>query len=460
MHTEDVDLLVIGWGKGGKTLAGRVGRAGRRVALVERDPGMVGGACINVACVPTKALVHDAAARRPDDDPQRWFTDAVARRDRLTAAMRTRNHELLDTVDSVLLVSGDARFVGPREVEVTGGEDRLRITARHVVVNTGSVPALPRVEGAVVGGRVHDSTSVQHVSPLPGRLVVVGAGYVGLELASAFAHFGSAVTVLGRGPRPLRQEDDDVAEVVVETLEDAGVRFVTGADVERIEDEPGEPVARVRCTVAGETGTVEGDAVLLAVGRRPMTDGLDLDAAGVRTDDDGHVVVDDRLRTSADGVFAVGDVKGPPYFTYVSMDDHRVVADQVLGTGERSTTGREATLPSVVFLTPPLARVGLTERAAREQGRDVLVAARRVADVAAMPRPKIEGDARGIVKVVVDARTREVLGAALMHVGSTEVINLVAMAMRHGVTADELRDGVYTHPSATEALNEVLTALR
>jgi len=160
VRTEDVDLLVIGWGKGGKTLAGTVARAGHRVALVERDTGMVGGTCINVACVPTKALIHDAESRRAGDDAQAWFEAAVARRDELTAAMRAANHRLLDTVDSVLLVSGHARFVGPREVEVAGGPDRLRIRAEHVVINTGSAPAPLAVEGAAIGGRVHDSTSL------------------------------------------------------------------------------------------------------------------------------------------------------------------------------------------------------------------------------------------------------------------------------------------------------------
>lgn len=464
--TEHVDLLVIGWGKGGKTLAGSMARAGKRVALVEQSARMAGGSCINVACVPTKTLIHDADSRRPGDDPQAFFDTAVQRRDGVTAAMRRKNFQMLDDLDSVLLVSGRAVFTGPREVEVTAGPDRLRISADTVVVNTGSAPSLPpaegkgAIEGAVVGGRIHDSITLQHVQPFPARLTVIGGGYVGLEFASMFAHFGAEVTVLDRGPRPLRHEDPDVAAVAANILAEDGARIVSGAAVHRIED--GEAAAVVHYEADGQQRTVEADAVLLALGRTPATAGLNLAAAGIETDERGHIRVDDRLRTSAAGVFAAGDVKGGPLFTYVSLDDHRIIADQLTGTGTRSTADREV-LPYTVFLTPPLARVGLTEEQAREQaaerGWDVKVAVKEVAQIAAMPRPKIEAEPRGIVKVVVDGGTDRVLGAALMHVESQEVINLVALAMRHGVTASELRDSVYTHPSATEALNEVLGEL-
>nr|WP_255622756.1 FAD-dependent oxidoreductase [Tessaracoccus sp. OS52] len=451
--------MVIGWGKGGKTLAGAMGRAGKRVALVEQDPMMVGGTCINVACVPTKALIHDAAARRPQDEPSAWFSDAVARRDELTAAMRKKNHSLLDEVDTVLLVSGRAVFTGPREVTVAQGADELRIVARTVVINTGSrpnVPGIPGLDGAPLGATVHDSTTLQHADPLPRSLVVVGGGYVGLEFASMFRHFGSEVTVLDRGSRPLRREDDDVAATAVEIMEGDGVRFVAGAAVARID--PGTDRARVTYEADGSRESITAEAVLLAVGRTPATDGLGLEAAGVEVDEHGFVVVDDHLRTSAEGVFAIGDVKGAPMFTYTSLDDYRIVADQLVGDGVRTTGDR--VVPYTLFLTPPLARVGVTTKQAEDSGRDVLVATRKVADIAAMPRPKIEGDSRGIVKFVVDAATDEVLGAAMMHVHAEEVINLVAMAMRHGITASQLRDGVYTHPSATEALNEVLGGLR
>ncbi len=456
-HTEHVDILVIGWGKGGKTLAGTAAKRGLRVAMIEQSRDMVGGTCINVACVPTKILVHEAEALREDDDPDDSFAAAVERRDSLTAAMRDANHSMLADLDSVLVVMGRAEFTGEREVRVTGGDETLRLSADTVLINTGAHPAVPPIDGARVGGRIHDSETLQHASPRPRSLVVVGGGYVGLEFASVFTHFGTDVTVLDRGERPLRHEDEDVAATAAGALRGDGVRFVTGASVTEVRD--GSNLARITYEVDGESRTIDAEAVLLALGRTPATAGLGLDQADVATDDGGFIVVDDRLRTSAEGVYALGDVNGGPQFTYVSLDDNRIVADQLFGDGERSTVDRTA-VPYTMFLSPPLARVGLTEAEARDQGRDVRVGAKQMADIAAAPRAKIEGDPRGIVKCVVDAGTDEILGAALMHVHAQEVINLIALAIRHGITATQLRDSIFTHPSATEALNEVLGDLR
>jgi len=231
-----VDLLVIGWGKGGKTLAADAARRGLHVAVVEQSADRVGGTCINVACVPTKILVNEAESRRDSDDAATAFAAAVERRDSLTSAMRAKNFEMLDPLDSVLLVSGHARLTGDREVLVTGGDESLRLTAETVVLNTGTRPAVPDIDGARVGGRIHDSETIQHVTPVPSSLVVVGGGYVGLEFASIFAQFGAEVTVLDRGERPLRHEDADVAETAVAILHDDGVRFVTRATVTKIDE--------------------------------------------------------------------------------------------------------------------------------------------------------------------------------------------------------------------------------
>lgn len=456
-HTEHVDMLVIGWGKGGKTLAGTAAKKGLRVALVEQSAERVGGTCINVACVPTKILVHEAENRRDTDDPETYFAKAVERRDTLTAAMRKKNYSMLSELDTVLLVSGHAKFSGPREVVVTAGDQRLRITADVVLINTGTTPAVPPIDGAEVGGRIHSSETIQHVAPAPRSLIVVGGGYVGLEFASIFAHLDARVTVLDRGERPLKNEDEDVAQTATKILHDGGVTIVPQASVTKVKDQ-GDRVT-VSYEVDDETHIEEADAVLLALGRTPVTENLGLDLAGVELDDKGFIVTDEYLRTTADGVFALGDVNGGPQFTYVSLDDNRIVADQLFGPGTRSTSDRVA-IPYTLYLTPPLSRVGLTEAEARDEGYEVAVAAKQVADIAAAPRAKIDGDPRGIVKLVVDASTDQVLGAALMHVHSEEVINLVAQAMRHGITAQSMRDAIYTHPSMSEALNEVLGGLR
>lgn len=443
------DVLVIGWGKAGKTLAGALGRAGRSVTLVEQSADMVGGTCINIGCVPTKALVHQAQTRRDADDPQEWFRGAVDARDRLIDKLNAANRAMLEPLDQVrLVVGGRAEFTGAKQVRVTGGDDELVVTADTVIINTGAVPRRLEVPGSD-DPRVHDSTTIQHVDPFPSRLAIVGGGPISLEFASMFAGFGAAVTILEMGERILLREDADVAASVQEALEHAGVTIVTGASVTSVEAD-GDSVA----VLTGSAGRVSVDAVLAAVGRVPATEGLGLDAAGIATEG-GAVVVDEYLRTSVDGVFAVGDVNGGPQQTYVSYDDHRIVLDQLTGAGTRSREDRVA-VPTTTFVTPPFARVGLSEDEAREAGRSVTVFEKPVAKIAAMPRPKTLGETHGLIKFCVDAETDEILGAALHTVDAQELVNLVALAMGTGTTAAALRDGIWTHPSTTEALNEVL----
>lgn len=447
--TVSVDLMVVGWGKAGKTLAKRYA-AGRSVALAERDPRMYGGTCINVACVPTKDLVDSAEGRRPTDDPAAYFAKSVADRDALIGALNRANHAMLEGV--VTLLDGDARFTGPKEVTVRTAAGDVVVTARHIVVGTGTVPARLDVPGAGLPG-VYDSTTIQHADPFPGRLAVIGGGYVGLEFASMFQQFGSAVTLLEAGPALLRREEPVVAETAVDLLTRRGVTIRTDAAVSAIERSDGGLLVRLA------NDTIETDAVLVAVGRTPVTADLGLDTAGIATDQRGFVTVDEYLRTSVDGVFAVGDINGGPQFTYISLDDNRIVWDQLMGDGDRSTADRVA-VPRTTFLTPPLSQVGLTPAQAHEAGHRVLYAAKPVAAIATMPRPKIVGDPEGVITFTVDAATREILGATLFCVDSQEFVNLVALAMRAHVTADDLLNGIWTHPSSTEALNEVLAELK
>ncbi len=443
-HTLSADLLVIGWGKAGKTLAGKAAAAGREVVLVERDPGMIGGACINVACIPTKALVTAAARRTDEDDPQAYLADALKWRDVLTSRLNAANASMLE-VAGVTTVMGEARFVGPRRVAVETADGTVEIEADAVVVNTGSLPRPAGVPGGDLP-HVHDSLSIQHIEHLPARLVVVGAGAVGLEFAAMFADFGSDVTLLNRG-RVLADEDDDVRDSVLGALRDAGIRVVEGAEVQEISD----------AAVVTSGGTFDADAVLVATGRVPLVP-QGLEVAGVELDSRGFIAVDDQLRTSAAGIWAVGDCNGGPQLTYISLDDYRIVASQLLGDGGRSRADRVA-VPTTTYLTPPYSRVGMTEKEAREQGRDVLTALKPVGELAMMPRPKIERQTTGVVKVVVDAHSDEILGFAYHGIESQEVINLVALAMRTGITASQLRDSIWVHISATELLNEIFTSL-
>lgn len=453
--SRELDVIIIGWGKGGKTLAGTLANHGQRVAMVEASADMFGGTCINIGCVPTKALIHDAQVRDTEGFDPRYFQRAVQRRDQITAMMRQKNFSMLDELEEVALFTGHASFIGPKAIRVSTDSGELELQAERIIINTGALPSVPPIDGVTVGGRVHDSTTLQHAD-LPQHLVVVGGGYVGIEFASMFAQFGSRVTVVDRGPKPLTKEDPDVAAEVVSALVDSGVEILSSASVTGISQDP--DCAMVGYEIAGEQFQLRADAVLLALGRTANTSSLNLSAAGIEVGEHEEIVVDDYLRTSAEGIYAVGDVNGGPQFTYISLDDHRILVDQFLGNGIRSTRDRVA-IPNTMFTTPPLARVGLSENQAREQGYRIMVAALPVAAIAAMPRPKIVGETRGIVKFVVDADTDLILGAALMHVDAQEVVNLVALAMRQSMTASELREQIFTHPSSTEALNEVLGQL-
>ncbi|HEY3752758.1 MAG TPA: FAD-dependent oxidoreductase [Pseudonocardiaceae bacterium] len=446
------DVLVVGFGKGGKTAAHVLTDAGRRVVLIEQSADMYGGTCPNVGCVPTKMLVHYATARRPEDDAQRYFANSVAGVRALTAAFRAGNFEALDGKDTATVITGAATFVDPHTVAVGGGDDRITVTAPTILVNTGSEPVIPAIPGLATSRHLVSSTELTRTADLPERLVVIGGGYLGLEFASVYRHFGTQVTVLESAERLLPREDEDIAGAVTEILAGDGIHVITGATVTEVRDDGA--VSTVSYDKDGQTHTVEASALLPATGRRPVTADLRLDAAGVRTEPNGAIEVDEHLRTSQPHIYALGDVNGGEQFTYISLDDARVVLDQLMGVGKRTTTDRVA-VPRTLFVTPPLATVGLTENQARARRLNIIVSREKVADIVAMPRAYTVEETRGVMKFIVDADTDRILGAALLSIDAQEIINTVALAIRHNITATELRDSIYTHPSSTEALNEV-----
>jgi pyruvate/2-oxoglutarate dehydrogenase complex dihydrolipoamide dehydrogenase (E3) component len=446
------DVLVIGFGKGGKTAAHALTDAGRRVILVEESSAMYGGTCPNVGCIPTKMLVHYSNSRRLEDEAQEFFANSIEGVRALTSAFRAGNFESLDGKDTATVLTGPARFIDSHTVAVGSEPDQITVTAPTILINTGSAPILPDIDGFASSRHQVSSTELTQTGTLPERLVIVGGGYLGLEFASIYRHFGSQVTILETADRLLPNEDEDVANVVRDILTGDGITIITGAVVTAIQD--ADSGALIKFAHDGVARTVETDAFLAAVGRRPATAELNLDAAGVNTTERGAVVVDEFLRTSQPHIYALGDVNGGPQFTYVSLDDGRIVIDQLLGNGTRSTSDRIA-VPRTLFITPPLATVGLTESQARQQGMNIAVARENVADIVAMPRAYTVEETRGLMKFILDTDTDQILGAAILSIDAQEVINTVALAMRQAVTATTLKNAVYTHPSSTEALNEV-----
>ncbi|MDO4897921.1 MAG: FAD-dependent oxidoreductase [Rothia sp. (in: high G+C Gram-positive bacteria)] len=451
------DLLVIGFGKGGKTLAVTLANQGKKVALVEQSADMYGGTCINIGCVPTKALAHRAqevSHIKSAADLEAAFEGAVAFRGSLTEKLRAANFSMLNDLPSATVITGHARFTSDTQVEVSAGGETLVLTAETIVINTGAVPVLPPIKGLAESSRVLTSTEAQQLPGRPASLAVIGGGPIGIEFASIFAQFGTRVTLINDKPALFDRYDADVAATATGLLEDAGIKPLNGMTVTEIQD------AETRVKVLAEDSQgqqleVESDYVLVATGRKPATENLGLENTTIKTTDRGAIVVDEYLRTSVPGIFAIGDVNGGPQFTYISLDDFRIVLDQLTGNGKRSTKDRVA-VPNTIFTNPPLASVGMTAAAAEEAGKNIRTATQTVASIKAMPRPKILGNPAGIMKFVIDAETDQILGAQLLSVDAQELINLVALAMRTGTTATELKNGIYTHPSSTEALNEVL----
>ena len=456
-QTLHADVLVIGFGKGGKIAAKTLGRLGRRVVMVEESARMYGGTCPNVGCVPSKGLVHHSSKRRPGDDPQSFYEQSVGKVQEVREKMRLGNFHMLDDLETVTVLTGRAVFTGAHTVAVTAEDGtRVDVTGDTILLSTGSVPIVPDIPGLRASRYTVTSTEMIENPLLPKRIAIIGGGYLGLEFAAIYQRFGARVTVIEGSTRFLGREDEDVADAVRSILSGEGVEIVTGAQVAEVRDSADE--ATVVYTRDGAEHTVSVDAVLPAIGRTPDTEGLGLEVAGVRTGKRGAIEVDEHLRTSQPHIFALGDVNGGPQFTYISLDDSRIVLDQLIGSGKRTTTDRVA-VPHTLFMTPPLATVGLTEQAARDAGHRIKVAREAVADIATMPRAYAVEETRGLMKFVIDADTDLILGAALLSVDAQEMINTVCLAMRHDITVSDLRDAIYTHPSSTEAFNEVPTVI-
>lgn len=453
------DAVVIGFGKGGKTLAGALAEAGRSVIMVERSDKMYGGTCINVACIPTKSLVHSAALSAAMGgsftEKAERYAAAIFEKGRLTGALRGKNYHKLADHPNVTVLTGDGSFLDARHVAVAMADGgREEIEAGQVFLNTGARPFVPPIPGLKESRYVYLSESLLDRRDLPRRLVIIGGGYIGLEFASMYANFGSQVTVLQDGAVFLPREDQEVAGSVLESLAARGVEVLRSTKTLGVEDVGDH--AEITIENADGRRVLKAEALLVATGRRPNVAGLNLEAAGVELTDRGAVKTDEHLRTTAPNIWAMGDVAGGLQFTYISLDDFRIVKSAVLGDGSRTTANR-GQVPYSVFLDPPFSRVGLTEQEARGKGYSVKIA--RLA-AAAIPKANVLQKPTGLLKAVIDADTGLILGAHLFCEESYETINLIKLAMDAKVPYTVLRDGIYTHPTMTEALNDLFGAVQ
>ena len=402
------DAVIIGFGKGGKTMAGALGAAGKKVALIEKSDRMYGGTCINVGCIPTKSLVYRAglaAAKGGSfEEKAAAYKAAMEQKEDLTARLRGKNYQKLDSNPNITVIDGTASFQSPHVVEVEKDGKTFQVEGEQIFINTGSSAFIPPIEGLKGNPYVYTSEGLLNLTELPSRLVIIGGGYIGVEFSSIYASFGSKVTILQDGDIFLPREDEEIAGAVRESLESRGIRVMTGVKVKALEQAEGK--ALVAVDNGKEVQKLEAEAVLVATGRRPNTAGLNLEAAGVEIGPRGGIVTDDSLTTTAPHIYAMGDVRGGLQFTYISLDDFRIVKSKVLGDGSYTLKERGA-VPYSVFLIPPFSRVGLSEKEAVEKGYKVKVA--RLA-AAAIPKAQVLEQPAGLLKAVIDEETGLILG--------------------------------------------------
>lgn len=452
------DVIIIGFGKGGKTLAAEFAKRGQKVAIIERSDKMYGGTCINIGCIPTKTLVHQAkmASALKDatfEERSEFYRNAVSVKESVTSALRNKNYHNLADNPNVTVYTGIGSFVSADVVAVRTATEEIRLTSKQIIINTGAETVIPPIEGVAGNPFVYTSTSIMELADLPRRLVIIGGGYIGLEFASMYASFGSQVTVLESYPELIAREDRDIAASVKETLEKKGIVFRMNAKVQSVNRVEDKAIVTFADSQTSEVFVLEADAVLLATGRRPNTKDLNLEVAGVEVDVRGAIIVDEYLKTTNPNIRAVGDVKGGLQFTYISLDDYRIVREDLFGDKERRTGDRNPVSYSV-FIDLPLSRIGLNEEEARRQNRDIIV---KKLPVMAIPRAKTLGETDGLLKAIIDKNTGKILGCVLFAPDSGEVINTVAVAMKTGQDYTFLRDFIFTHPSMSEALNDLFS---
>lgn len=435
--------LIIGFGKAGKTLAADLARHGQEVIVVEKSAEMYGGTCINIGCIPSKKLIVEGQYGARTEDKVALFAQSMQAKHALVGKMRQVNFDKLNNIEQVKVVNATAQFIDAHTVELTSPDAVCQVEAERIFINTGSLPATLPLPGAD-GRRIFDSTGMLSLSYRPDRLVIVGGGYISLEFACMYQAFGTKVTILEGGDTFLPREDADIAAEVHKVLTSKGISIYTGIKVEKFEELSTETM------VHSSAGTFAADAVLVAVGRRPNTAGLHLERAGVQVNERGFIVTDEHLHATPH-IWAMGDVAGSPQFTYVSLDDYRIVRDELLGQGTRTIHNRGA-LPTAVFTSPQLAHVGLSETQARTTGRHITVKTLRTE---AIPKSKVLGKPEGMLKAIVDTDTDEILGVTLFCEEAHEIINLFKMAIDNGVKASYVKNMIFTHPTMSEGLNDL-----
>jgi pyruvate/2-oxoglutarate dehydrogenase complex dihydrolipoamide dehydrogenase (E3) component len=455
VETRTYDAVVIGSGQAGGPLSTALVTSGRKTALIERDH--IGGTCINEGCTPTKTMVASGRvaylARRGADYGVRTGPVEID-----MVKVRQRKRDIVDEFRNgstnsikkggVDIIMGEACFTGPRTVEVHEDDGNVvQITADLIFINTGARPANPPLDG-LDSVPALNSTTIMDLDEVPQHLLVLGGGYIGLEFSQLFRRLGSQVTIVQLDAHLMGREDDDIADEVAKILREDGIDILLSTSATRVE--PGEQGIRLHVRNADGERVLEGTHLLVAVGRKPNTDKLRVEAAGVKLDKRGYVDVNDRLETGVPGIYAMGDVAGSPNFTHISYDDFRIVRDNLLHGGNRNRQDR--LIPYTMFTDPQLGRVGITETEARTQGLNIKVAKMPMNWIA---RALEVDESRGLMKAVVDADTGQILGVAVLGLEGGEIMAMLEIAIMGKLHYKVLQNGIFAHPTLAESFNNL-----
>ncbi len=450
-----VDNIIIGFGKAGKTLANYLGNKGEKTVLVEKSPSMYGGTCINVGCIPSKFLAT-AADRRSISamSNEEYYKNSVVNKKALIAKLNKANYDKVASNDNVEVIDGLASFKDEHTIIIQTDSEEYEVYAQRVFINTGSTPFVLDIEGLKIEKRIHTSETLMNLEEFPQSMTIFGSGFIGLEFAASYAKFGTKLTIIDKEDRLLPREDDDVAKEVFESYKALGVEFIFNAGINSVEQDDNS--VKITYTLNGEKLQISSDILLVATGRKSTAQDLNLANAGVETNERGFIKVNKHLQTNKEHIFAMGDINGGPQFTYVSLDDYRIVKSYLEDKGSYCIDDRQPIAFSA-FLHPTFSKVGLSEKDAIKAGYNIKVA---TLPVTAIPKAKILGNQTGIYKAVVDADTNQILGVVLFGEDSHEVINIVVLAMIMKQPYTVLANQIFTHPTMAEALNDLFSLIK
>ena len=451
------DVIILGGGRGGMNLAASVSKAGKKCLVIERLDRMIGGSCINIACIPTKTFITGARMFNSVKHAGRYgiqtgdvSLDWLGLRkyvEEISHIYHEVNHSVLKDTENLSYIIGEGKFVDKKRIEIALGDGKTQtVAADTIVINTGTRPLKLNVPGSDLA---HTSESIQKLDSLPRSLAIIGAGFVGIEFAHLFASLGTKVTLINSSSQLLPQEDDDVRSMLTDMFVAADVDVINEARLSKLESNNGQ--ITVEFQKDGETSSIKSEIVLSAAGRVPNTERINAEKTGAKLSDDGFIKVNGKLETDCPGVFAIGDVNGGPQFTHVSYDDFRITRDHIIGSKTKTTTNR--LIPFTLFTTPEISRVGLTERQAGEAGLDFEV---HKFPLGMMPWAKMRGNDKGLLKLIIDKGTKRLVGTTVVTIDSAELLSIGQTAMVSDAPIEVLRDVIMSHPTLAEAYNFLL----